>query len=434
MTAPRMDRAVLHSDLNNFYATVEKKLFPDLAGKPIAVCGDREARHGIVLAKSEEAKKFGVKTGDVIWEAERKCPGLIVRPARFPEYVRYSRAVRDIYARYTDLIEPFGIDECWLDVTHSKIFGSGEEIAERIRREVRKELGLTVSVGVSFNKVFAKLASDLKKPDAVTAVTRDNYREKIWPLPVSDLLFVGKATAKKLSAVGIATIGQLAAAEPEFLGRYLGKWGETLSVYARGEDKSPVRNMNESADLKSIGNSVTYREDIYNYEDIKRLLYVLSESVASRLRSSGLGKADTVHLWVRDKELSNYSFQRKVRPTALCGEIAEAAFSLFKSQYTARRAVRGLGVTVSGFDKGVQQLSIDDLAGDYDKKERAERAVGEIRKKYGYSKIQRGIMFEDRSALSMDVRGERLVRPGGVDGEIASQDEGLTETSPFEDE
>ena len=434
MTAPRMDRAVLHSDLNNFYATVEKKLFPDLAGKPIAVCGDREARHGIVLAKSEEAKKFGVKTGDVIWEAERKCPGLIVRPARFPEYVRYSRAVRDIYARYTDLIEPFGIDECWLDITHSKIFGSGEEIAERIRREVRKELGLTVSVGVSFNKVFAKLASDLKKPDAVTAVTRDNYREKIWPLPVSDLLFVGKATAKKLSAVGIATIGQLAAAEPEFLGRYLGKWGETLSVYARGEDKSPVRNMNESADLKSIGNSVTYREDIYNYEDIKRLLYVLSESVASRLRSSGLGKADTVHLWVRDKELSNYSFQRKVRPTALCGEIAEAAFSLFKSQYTARRAVRGLGVTVSGFDKGVQQLSIDDLAGDYDKKERAERAVGEIRKKYGYSKIQRGIMYEDRSALSMDVRGERLVRPGGVDGEIASQDEGLTETSPFEDE
>ena len=171
MTAPRMDRAVLHSDLNNFYATVEKKLFPDLAGKPIAVCGDREARHGIVLAKSEEAKKFGVKTGDVIWEAERKCPGLIVRPARFPEYVRYSRAVRDIYARYTDLIEPFGIDESWLDVTHSKIFGSGEEIAERIRREVRKELGLTVSVGVSFNKVFAKLASDLKKPDAVTAVT-----------------------------------------------------------------------------------------------------------------------------------------------------------------------------------------------------------------------------------------------------------------------
>ncbi len=429
-----MERTVLHSDLNNFYASVERKLFPELAGKPVAVCGDKEARHGIVLAKSEEAKKFGVKTGEVIWEAQRKCPGLIIRPARFSEYVRCSRAVRDIYARYTDLIEPFGIDECWLDVTHSKIFGNGEEIAERIRKEVKEELGLTVSVGVSFNKVFAKLASDLKKPDAVTLVRREDVAEKIWPLPVSALLFVGKATAKKLSSVGIATIGQLAAAEPSFLKRYLGKWGETLSVYARGEDLTPVRNMNDAADLKSIGNSVTYREDIYNYRDIERLLYVLSESVAARLRSSGLGKADTVHLWVRDKEMENYSFQKKVRPTALCGEIAEAAFLLFKSQYKARRAVRGLGVTVSGFDKGVEQMSIDDLAGSYDKKDRVERVVGEIRKKYGYGTIQRGIMYEDRTALSMDVRGERLVRPGGVDGEIASQDEGEFEILPFEDE
>lgn len=424
----------MHSDLNNFYATVEKKLYPELAGKPIAVCGDKEARHGIVLAKSEEAKKFGVKTGDVIWEAQRKCPGLVIRPARFSEYVRWSRAVRDIYARYTDFIEPFGIDECWLDVTHSKIFGSGEQIAERIRGEVKEELGLTVSVGVSFNKVFAKLASDLKKPDAVTVAGREDVSRKIWPLPVSDLLYVGRATAKKLSSVGIATIGQLAAAEPSFLKKFLGKWGETLSSYARGEDNSPVRNMNETADLKSIGNSVTYREDIYNYEDIKRLLYVLSESVASRLNASGMGKADTVHLWVRDKELENYSFQKKVRPTALCGEIAEAAFALFKSQYKARRAVRGLGVTVSGFDKGVRQMTLDDLSGEYEKKERAEKAVGEIRKKYGYSKIQRGIMYEDRTALTMDVRGERLVRPGGLDGEIASQDEGEFETGPFEDE
>lgn len=424
----------MHSDLNNFYATVEKKLYPELAGKPIAVCGDKEARHGIVLAKSEEAKKFGVKTGDVIWEAQRKCPGLVIRPARFSEYVRWSRAVRDIYARYTDLIEPFGIDECWLDVTHSKIFGSGEQIAERIRGEVKEELGLTVSVGVSFNKVFAKLASDLKKPDAVTVAGREDVSRKIWPLPVSDLLYVGRATAKKLSSVGIATIGQLAAAEPSFLKKFLGKWGETLSSYARGEDNSPVRNMNETADLKSIGNSVTYREDIYNYEDIKRLLYVLSESVASRLNASGMGKADTVHLWVRDKELENYSFQKKVRPTALCSEIAEAAFALFKSQYKARRAVRGLGVTVSGFDKGVRQMTLDDLSGEYEKKERAEKAVGEIRKKYGYSKIQRGIMYEDRTALTMDVRGERLVRPGGVDGEVASQDEGEFETGPFEDE
>ena len=161
-------------------------------------------------------------------------------------------------------------------------------------------------------------------------------------------------------------------------------------------------------------------------------MYVLSESVAARLNDSGLGKADTVHLWVRDKELENYSFQKKVRPTALCGEIAEAAYALFRTQYKTRRAVRGLGVTVSGFDKGVRQMTLDDLSGEYEKKERAEKAVDEIRKKYGYSKIQRGIMFEDRSALSMDVRGERLVRPGGVDGEVASQDDGEPDMEPFE--
>lgn len=416
---------VLHSDLNNFYATVEKKLFPELAGKPVAVCGDKEARHGIVLAKSEEAKAFGVKTGDVIWEAQRKCPNLIIRPVRFPEYVKQSRAVRDIYARYTDLIEPFGIDECWLDVTHSKVFGSGEEIAERIRREVKEELSLTVSVGVSFNKVFAKLASDLKKPDAVTVVSRENYKQKLYPLPAANLLYVGRATAERLRRLGIMTIGDLAAADPKMLTGLLGKWGGMLSRYARGEDTSPVRNMNDKPPLKSVGNSLTYFEDIYRTEDIKRLIYVLAESVAARVKDAHLGKADTVHLWVRDKEMQNYSWQKKVRPTALVSEIAEAAFSLFLERYKVRRAVRGLGVTVSGFDLGVEQLTFDSFGGDYDKKARAEEAVGKIREKYGYSKIQRGIMFEDRAALKMDVRGERLVRPGGVQGDVAS---------PFEEE
>ena len=418
---------ILHSDLNNFYASVERKLFPELIGKPIAVCGDKQARHGIVLAKSEEAKRCGVKTGDVIWEAKRKCPDIIIRPVRFSEYVRQSRAVRDIYARYTDCIEPYGIDECWLDVTHSGIFGDGEAIAERIRREVKEELSLTVSVGVSFNKVFAKLASDLKKPDAVTIVDESNFREKIFPLPVTDLLYVGRATAKKLEKLGICTIGALAEADPKFLSDYLGKWGVTLSAYARGEDKSPVRNMNEHADLKSVGNSLTYFEDVYRHEDIKRLLYVLSESVSARLKDAGLGKADTVHLWVRDKDMKNYSWQTKVRPTALCGEIASAAFTLFCERYVSGKGVRGLGVTVSGFDKGIEQLTLESLDGNYDKKARAEAAVSDIRKKYGYSKIQRGIMYEDRLSLQMDVRGERLVRPAGLDGTVASQDEGELE-------
>ena len=421
---------ILHSDLNNFYATVERSLFPELAGKPVAVCGDKEARHGIVLAKSEEAKAFGVRTGDVIWEAKRKCPGLIIRPVRFPEYVRRSRQVRDIYARFTDLIEPFGIDECWLDVTHSKIFGNGEQIAEKIRRAVKEELNLTVSVGVSFNKVFAKLASDLKKPDAVTVVDRENFKEKLYDLPVSDLLYVGRATAEKLRRMGIQTIGALAAADRKMLENVLGKWGATLSAYARGEDETPVRNMNDRSELKSVGNSMTCPEDLYKFEDIKRMLYVLSESVAARMKDAGLGKADTVHLWVRDKELQSYGWQKKVRPTALVGEIAEAAYALFRERYTARRAVRGLGVTASGFDNGVEQLTFDSLGGDYEKKAKAEEAVAKIREKHGYSKLQRGIMLEDPLSANMDVRGERLVRPGGVDGEIASQDEGVLEEIP----
>ena len=407
------DRVILHSDLNNFYASVERILYPELAGKPIAVCGDKEARHGVVLAKSEEAKKFGVRTGEAIWEAKRKCPRLIIRPVRFGLYGEYSRAVRRIYAQYTDRIEPFGIDECWLDVTHSSIFGSGEEIAEKIRKQVKDTYGLTVSVGVSFNKIFAKLASDLKKPDAVTVVGREDYRQKIWSLPVADLLFVGRATAEKLKRFGISTIGDLAAADREMLAQGLGKWGVTLSAYARGEDDSPVRGEDEQEDLKSVGNSLTYFEDITKPEDIKRLLYALSESVAARIKDAGLGKADTVHLWVRDCDLGNHSWQRKVRPTALCGEIAEAAFALYTERYKAGKPVRGLGVTASGFDGGVEQLSFDSFGGDYEKKARAEEAVGKIRQKYGYAKIQRGIMFEDARVLGMDVRGQRLKRPAG---------------------
>lgn len=415
------DRVILHSDLNNFYASAECILFPEFKNQPLAVCGDEKARHGIVLAKSEEAKKYGVRTGDVIWEAKRKCPHLVIRPARFSVYTKLSKEVRDIYGRFTDHIEPFGIDECWLDVTKSGVFGSGYEIAEQIRRAVREELGLSVSVGVSFNKVFAKLASDLKKPDAVSVVDRSNFRDKIYGLPVTDLLFVGKSMAARLEKIGVRTIGALAAAEPAFLQSYLGKWGQTLSTYARGEDDSPVRHIEEAQELKSIGNSTTWREDILNLSDVKRVLYILSESVASRLKDAGLGKANTVHLWVRDRDLNDYSYQKKVRPTALCGEIAQEAYALFCEHYALRRAVRGLGVTVSGFDKGVEQLTFGFLSGDYEKKARAEQAVEKIRSKYGYEKLQRGIMFEDKASLTMDLKGGRLMRP--KKGEIIS-DEG----------
>ena len=276
------ERCILHSDLNNFYASVECLRRPELKDKPIAVCGSFEDRHGVVLAKNMPAKAMGVKTGEVFWQARKKCPELVSVPADFPAYVAVSRRVREIYARYTDRIEPFGIDECWLDVTESGfLFGSGREIADRIREEVKREIGVTVSVGVSWNKIFAKLASDMKKPDAVTEITRRNFRETAWRLPVSDLLYVGKATAKKLSYMGISTIGDLARADEDALTRELGKWGKVLQIYACGDDDSPVAAEDSRREIKSVGNSLTSYRDLTTEEDVRMLLLMLSESAAS---------------------------------------------------------------------------------------------------------------------------------------------------------
>ena len=430
-----MERIVLHSDLNNFYASVEKILNPELAGKPVAVCGNEEERRGIVLAKSEEAKKTGIKTGDTVWQARRKCPALIVVRPHFKEYMAYSRKVKAIYARYTDLIEGYGIDECWLDVTRStKIFpeyggekyvGEGEErhftdgylrfIGDTIRNEVKSELGVTVSVGVSFNKVYAKLGSDLKKPDGTSVISYLNYKNVIFGLPVRDLLMVGGATEAKLCAMGYNTIGKLAAADDGRIFKALGKFGSTLLTYARGEDASPVRQLGDDRELKSIGNSTTCPKDLTDYNGVKRVLFVLSESVAARLREADLGLADTVHLWVRDSSLNSEQVQRKVRHTCLCEEIAEHAFNLFKEKFKPPFAVRALGVTVSGFDCGKSQLTFDETAGDYAKRERAERCVDAIRKKHGYAAVQRGIIVEDPTEMTNDIKNSHLIKPARFD-------------------
>ncbi|MDE6104289.1 MAG: DNA polymerase IV [Clostridia bacterium] len=410
-----MERIIIHSDLNNFYATVEKTLNPELAGKPVAVCGNKEERHGIVLAKSEEAKKFGVKTGEAIWQAKRKCPDLICVPPHFDKYISYSQRVRAIYARYTDLIESYGIDECWLDVSTSTLLfpeydgekyieADGEKrysdgflrhLGDVIRNAVKKELGVTVSCGVSFNKVYAKLGSDLKKPDGTTVISAAHYKQIIFGLPVEELLYVGKATSEKLKSMGITTIGRLASADDEIIIKTFGKVGQNLLKNARGEDSDPVRHMDDKREMKSIGNSCTYAEDVTNIKRIERLLYVLSESVAARLRASGQGLADTVHLWVRDSNLNDFSVQKKVRHTALCGEIAQHAFSLFKENVKPPFKVRSLGVTVSGFDNGKSQITFDEACGKYKKLEAVERCADEIRKKHGYDKLQRGIVAED---------------------------------------
>ena len=254
-----MDRVILHIDMNNFYASVETLYDPSLKDIPMAVGGDKERRHGIVLAKNMLAKAKGVKTAEALWEAERKCPGIKFVPPHFERYAKYSRLAKEIYMQYTDMVESFGLDECWLDVTGSRrLFGSGREIAEEIRARVKDELGLTVSIGVSFNKIFAKLGSDYKKPDAVTAFTRENFKELVWPLPAADLLFVGKSTQEALRKYGIYTIGDAAKADRKLLKRLFGKAGEQLSMYANGEDRSPVRRVNEHEEIKSIGNSTAY--------------------------------------------------------------------------------------------------------------------------------------------------------------------------------
>ena len=406
------ERAILHSDLNNFFASVEIALNPALAGKPLIVCGDPRERKGIVLAKNEEAKKFGIKTAETVYSALRKCPDVQMVGSHFHEYKWYSQKVVEIYSRYTDRIEECSIDECALDMTESTfLFGSGKEIAEKIRQTVKEELNLTVSIGVSFNKVFAKLASELKKPDAVTEITRENYKAVVWPLPVTELLFVGRSTAESLRKIGVKTIGDLAQADEALLSQFLGKRGRQLRVYARGGDAEPVKTQQEKEDVKSIGNSMTLPKDIHNREEIKRWFYVLSESVAARLRAADVGKANTVHIVVRNENLQDATCQTKVSPTMLCGDIAKAAFDLFCKHFPIATQVRMLGVTVSGFDYHIEQLTLDSLLAeggdDYDKRERAESTVAKLREKYGYATLQRGLVLEDDKLNGLDIRGKK---------------------------
>lgn len=295
-------RTILHSDLNNFYASVECLRNPEIREKPVIVVGSKEDRHGIVLAKNMIAKQAGVKTGDVYWEAKQKCgKNLVEVQADFVAYLQVSRAVRKIYEDYTDRIEAYGIDECWLDVTASGIFGSGDQIAETIRQRVKNELGLTVSIGVSWNKIFAKLGSDMKKPDAVTVITKENYKDKVWKLPVEELLYVGKATKRKLNRIGVMTIGDLARSSEKVLTGLLGKWGEYLYAFANGEDQSQVVPVGEEENVKSIGNSLTVYRDLKDDEDVKMVIYLLADSIAARMRESGMNKARTVHIYARGR-------------------------------------------------------------------------------------------------------------------------------------
>lgn len=408
-------RSVLHSDLNNFYASVECLYRPELRGLPLAVCGDPSLRHGIVLAKNYPAKATGIITGEAIWQARLKCPDLVVLPPNFSLYLNFARLVRGIYADYASRIEPFGLDEAWLDVTESQtMFGDGEAIADRIRDRIKTELGITASVGVSFNKVFAKLGSDMKKPDATTVISMLNYKEKVWPLPVHELLYVGRATRKKLNHKNILTIGDLARTDVRCLTGALGKWSGVLHDFANGRDDSPVANFGEESLIKSIGNSTTTPRDLVDEKDVRMVFYVLSESVAARLREHGF-KCRTVQIHIRDNGLSSFERQIKLsRPTCLSTEIADRASELFRENYSWEKPIRTLGVRGADlvpWDTDAQtSLFVNEEH--RAKQEKLEEALDALRQRYGYYCLQRAVLLEDKP-LHINPKDDHVIHPVG---------------------
>lgn len=410
-----MDRIILHSDCNCFYASVEMLHHPELEGLPLAVGGDPEARHGIVLTANYIAKRKGVKTGMALWQARAACPDLIFVPPRMDLYLRFSRMAREIYLEYTDQVENFGCDEAWLSVEKSRgIKGDGMTIAKEISDRIKTELGITVSIGVSWNKIFAKLGSDYKKPDAITLISRENYKRIVWPLPASDLLYVGRSTSRKLSSVGIRTIGELANADPSHLHSLLGKMGYVLHGFANGLDDSPVTTDGYHAPIKSIGNSTTAPRDLTCDTDVKIILMALSESVAARLRKNGFC-AGVVEISIRDNGLFSFTRQVKLkRATNITDEIMKAAYGLFQSHYLWEHPIRSLGVRGSNLtlDHMPVQLSLFTDEELREKQEKLDRMTDEIRRRFGYFAIQRAFMKQDEHLSGLDA-GTHTVHPVG---------------------
>ena len=406
------ERTILHCDCNGFYASVECLLRPELRRVPMAVCGDPEQRHGIILAKNQLAKEKGVQTAETIWQARRKCPGLVLVPPHREKYEEYSRIVNLIYQQYTDQVEPFGIDESWLDVTGSRrLFGEGKEIADQLRRRVREETGLTISVGVSWNKIFAKLGSDYKKPDATTVVSRENYRSLVWPLPAGALLFVGGATKKALEELGISTVGALAAADPELLTRRLGE----LWRYARGEDDSPVRSAYEEREVKSVGNSITFSRNLVGLEDISAGVAALADSVAARLRKHGL-RCRTVQVMIKDPAFRTISRQKPLpHPSHLSSEIGRAALELIRESWSLTAPIRMLAVTGTSLTEGEEgdQLTLFESQGTRERRlrqEKLEAAMDQVRGRYGRDALTPGRLLGEDLGLTRKKGGE------GADG------------------
>lgn len=415
-----MERVILHSDINSFYANVECLYHPEIRNLPVAVGGNPEKRHGIILAKNQKAKEAGVKTGEALWQARQKCPNLVVMPPNYELYLRFSRLARKIYNRYSNQVEPFGLDESWFDVTNSvKIHGSGEEIARKVSQDIQNELGITVSIGVSWNKIFAKFGSDYEKPNAITVITQDNYKKIIWAQEVGDLLYIGRSTKKKLMKYGIYTIGQLAQTSPDFLVLQLGKMGMVLWRFANGLDDSPVKPFNEQYNgneriLKSIGNSITTPRDLKDLKDVKFIIYMLTESVAMRLRETGC-YCLTVAIHVRNKDLESFTRQMKLsKPSDLTKEIAEAAIVLFENNYDFSSDIRSMGVRVTDLVPDSTPIQLDVFGNEEIRMRQArlDNAVDDLRKRFGNLAVRRAVTIGDQMSC-LDPKKEHVIHPIG---------------------
>lgn len=396
MSGDKNMRTILHCDLNNFFASVECRDNLELNKYPVAVCGSEDDRHGIVLAKNQKAKDCGVKTAEAIWQARLKCPNLVIVPPHYERYCEFSKKAREIYYRYTDMIEPFGIDECWLDVSGSTgLFGDGKEIADKIREDIKRELNLTISVGVSFNKIFAKLGSDLKKPDATTVISKDNFKSVVWHLACEEMLGVGNATKNRLNGVGIYSIGEIANASGDRLYRMFGKVGYELWQNANGYNNSPVMRADFQSEAKSVGNSVTCRRNLENDEEIHRVLLSLSEEVSTRLRKSNL-VAKTVTVTIKDTYFNYCEHSCTLHCASRSSDvIAKHAFSLFQKNWVWQTDVRAVGVRVSGISSesnGVQTSLFEKIPNE-DNKEKLESTVDLLRQRFGKFSVQRAVLM-----------------------------------------
>lgn len=401
-----MERRILHVDCNKFYASVECALNPALRDKPLVVGGNEEARHGVVLTKNEIAARYGIATGETLWAARHKCPDLVTVPPHFHLYSEYSRRVRQILLEYTSLVEPFGLDECWMDISRAP--GNEVEIAHEIRTRIKEELGITVSIGVSFNKTFAKLGSDYKKPDAVTVFSRENYRELVWPLPIGELLYVGHSTKEKLKERFIYTIGDVAKADPALLQALLGKMGTDLHAVANGREDQPVIPAEDSAEAQSVSNGMTTPRDLADDRDVRRVITVLAESVGRRLREQHL-RGRTVELHLRDNRLVTHTHRvtldHYVQST---DDVAREAYALFCAVYHWQHPLRSITVGVCSLeeDDAPCQLDMTDSSG-REKRERLDRAVDGLRQRFGNTCIRRAILLEDPDLTDFSAKSQK---------------------------